>query len=681
MASSRLFFSLCLLFVEVLALAKAQQPVDQPKMSYHDCVGKGNYTTNSTYQANLNQLLTSIYTNTEINNGFYNFSNGQDADTVYSIALCRPDISPDACRSCIRNASDSLVRLCPNFVEAIGGLDDCMVRYTNRSIFNRMEKGPYFWVYDDRVNVSDVVGFNQSRMTLLDRLRDEAAAGDSRYKYAMDQIAAPAPNFQTIYALVQCTPDLSASECRDCLYNASGLIPKCCDARQGGRVIYPSCNFRYEIDRFYDPSINSIPPPPDSTSTNTVPSPPASTSQGKKGMKRNVLIIISMVPIAVSVILIVCVCIFLRARRKQKGEEEEEEEAKDLNEMEDVELLQLDFGTVRAATGNFSEDNKLGQGGFGVVYKGTLTSGQDIAVKRLSRTSGQGEIEFKNEVMLVAKLQHRNLVRLLGFCYEKEERILVYEFLPNSSLNNLIFDPVKRVLLDWETLYEIIDGIARGLLYLHEDSRLRIIHRDLKAANILLDENMNPKISDFGMARMFAMDQAQDSTSRVVGTFGYMAPEYVIRGHFSVKSDVYSFGVLVLEIVSGRKIGGRGIGDEGEDLLTYSWRKWNDGTPLDIIDPTLNDGPRSEITRCIIIGLLCVQEKEALRPTMAQVSMMLSSYSVTLAAPSKPAFFMHREDSFPSSVNASRLIESDESRTRSSRWSNNEVSISELDPR
>ena len=289
MASSRLFFSLCLLFVEVLALAKAQQPVDQPKMSYHDCVGKGNYTTNSTYQANLNQLLTSIYTNTEINNGFYNFSNGQDADTFYSIALCRPDISPDACRSCIRNASDSLVRLCPNFVEAIGGLDDCMVRYTNRSIFNRMEKGPYFWVYDDRVNVSDVVGFNQSRMTLLDRLRDEAAAGDSRYKYAMDQIAAPAPNFQTIYALVQCTPDLSASECRDCLYNASGLIPKCCDARQGGRVIYPSCNFRYEIDRFYDPSINSIPPPPDSTSTNTVPSPPASTSQGMEYFSSTIL--------------------------------------------------------------------------------------------------------------------------------------------------------------------------------------------------------------------------------------------------------------------------------------------------------------------------------------------------------------------------------------------------------
>ncbi|KAG5234800.1 receptor protein [Salix suchowensis] len=656
MASSTFLFSLCLLFMEVLALAKAQKPADQPVMVYKDCVGKGNYTTNSTYHANLNKLLTSIYTNTEINNGFYNFSYGEDADTVYSIALCRPDIPPDDCRSCIRNASDSLVRNCPNFVEAIGGLDNCMVRYANRSIFDRMEQGPYFWVYDVRFNVSDVVGFNQFRMTLLGRLSDQAAAGDSRYKYAWGQIADDR-NFQKIYALVQCTPDLSSSACRDCLYNASGLIPQCCNARPGGRVIYPSCNFRYEIDRFYDPSTISIPPPPDSTSTNSIPSPPASTSQGKKGKKRNVVVIT--VPIAGSVILIACVCIFLRAR-KQK------EEVKDLYEMEDVELLQLDFGTISAATGNFSEFNKLGQGGFGVVYKGTLTSGQDIAVKRLSKTSGQGEKEFKNEVMLVAKLQHRNLVRLLGFCLEKEERILVYEFLPNSSLNNLIFDPVKRVLLDWQTLFKIIEGIARGLLYLHEDSRLRIIHRDLKAANILLDENMNPIISDFGMARLFVMDQSQNTTSIVVGTFGYMAPEYIARGQFSVKSDVYSFGVLVLEIVSGRKIGGSGIGDEGEDLLAYSWRKWNEGTPLEIIDPTMNVGPRSEVMRSIHIGLLCVQENEALRPTMAQVSMMLSNYSVSLAAPSKPAFL---------------TTLSDESRTKSPQWSNNELSISEFDPR
>ena len=156
-----------------------------------------------------------------------------------------------------------------------------MVRYANRSIFDRMEQGPYFWVYDVRSNVSDVVGFNQSRMTLLGRLSDQAAAGDSRYKYALGEIADDR-NFRKIYALVQCTPDLSSSACRDCLYNASGLIPQCCNARQGGRVIYPSCNFRYEIDRFYDPSTNSIPPSPDSTSNNSIPSPPASTSQGMR---------------------------------------------------------------------------------------------------------------------------------------------------------------------------------------------------------------------------------------------------------------------------------------------------------------------------------------------------------------------------------------------------------------
>ncbi|KAJ6416437.1 hypothetical protein OIU84_002322 [Salix udensis] len=293
MASSTFLFSLCLLFMEVLALAKEQKTADQTGMLYKDCVGKGNYTTNSTYHANLNKLLTSILTNYEINNGFYNFSYGQDSDTVYSIALCRPDIHPDDCRSCIRNASDSLVRNCPNFVEAIGGLDNCMVRYANRSIFNRMEQGPYFWVNHDRSGVFDVVRFNQYMMTLLGRLSDQAAAGDSRYKYAMGQ-RADDQHFRVIYALVQCTPDLSASACRDCLYSASGLIPQCCNERYGGRVIYPSCNFRYEIDRFYDPSsnsnppppastlANSIPPPPDSTLTNSITSPPASTSQGMR---------------------------------------------------------------------------------------------------------------------------------------------------------------------------------------------------------------------------------------------------------------------------------------------------------------------------------------------------------------------------------------------------------------
>ncbi|XP_050157477.1 cysteine-rich receptor-like protein kinase 10 [Malus sylvestris] len=179
------------------------------------------------------------------------------------------------------------------------------------------------------------------------------------------------------------------------------------------------------------------------------------------------------------------------------------------DEILDTEALQFDLGSIRTATNNFSEANKLGRGGFGAVYRGRFLNQEDIAVKRLSKDSAQGDIEFKNEVTLVAKFQHRNLVRLLGFCLEGNERLLIYEFVPNASLDHFIFDPTRRTHLDWDSRYKIIFGIGRGLLYLHEDSHLKIIHRDLNASNILLDVEMQPKIADFGMARLFDLDQTR----------------------------------------------------------------------------------------------------------------------------------------------------------------------------
>ncbi|XP_062087400.1 G-type lectin S-receptor-like serine/threonine-protein kinase SD1-29 [Humulus lupulus] len=213
----------------------------------------------------------------------------------------------------------------------------------------------------------------------------------------------------------------------------------------------------------------------------------------------------------------------------------------------------IDFGTILHVTNNFSPTNKLGQGGFGSVYKGKCPDGREIAVKKLSSSSGQGTEEFKNELILISKLQHRNLVRLLGYCIEKEEKLLVYEFMQNKSLDNFIFDPRGREQLNWGTRVNIILGVARGLLYLHRDSSSRVIHRDLKASNILLDEKMNPKISDFGLARIFEGTLDLANTQGVVGTLGYMSPEYAMGGVFSEKSDVFSFGVLILEIVSGKK--------------------------------------------------------------------------------------------------------------------------------
>ncbi|KAL8228664.1 hypothetical protein R6Q57_013564 [Mikania cordata] len=309
---------------------------------------------------------------------------------------------------------------------------------------------------------------------------------------------------------------------------------------------------------------------------------------------------------------------------------------------DELELPLFDFTTLVIATDNFSNANKLGQGGFGCVYKGVLMEGQVVAVKRLSTTSGQGIEELKNEVRLIAKLQHRNLVQLLGCCIEVEEKLLVYEYMENKSLNTFLFDKQKSSQLDWQKRFNIITGIARGLLYLHQDSRFRIIHRDLKASNILLDKHMNPKISDFGMARIFGGDQTEAETKKVVGTHGYMSPEYAMDGLFSIKSDVFSFGVLILEIVSGKK----NKGFYQLNLIGHIWNLWKEGNALEVIDESLGaEFSKDEALRCIQIGLLCVQEHAEDRPNMAKVVLMLSSDVVSLPQPKYPGFGLGKRGS------------------------------------
>ncbi|XP_024629382.1 G-type lectin S-receptor-like serine/threonine-protein kinase At1g67520 isoform X3 [Medicago truncatula] len=359
-------------------------------------------------------------------------------------------------------------------------------------------------------------------------------------------------------------------------------------------------------------------------------------------------------------LLIISISILYRARMKRKymlGESDRNTMGTEIQHLEDskasssgndleVDLSKGDdlkvfsYSSIKVATNDFSSENKLGQGGFGSVFKGILPSGQEVAVKRLSKSSGQGIVEFKNELNLICKLQHTNLVQLIGHCIHEQERILIYEYLPNKSLDFFLFDSTRKKLLDWNKRFSIIEGIAQGLLYLHKYSRLRIIHRDLKPSNILLDESMNPKISDFGVARMFMKQESEANTDRIVGTYGYMSPEYAMEGIFSTKSDVYSFGVLLLEIISGRKNNSFYCEDNPLNLVGHVWELWKEGEVLRLVDSALNDFfSQEEVLRCVHVGLLCVQEHADDRPNMSNVISMLTNKSRVTVFPKKPAYY------------------------------------------
>ncbi|KAF5789323.1 putative protein kinase RLK-Pelle-DLSV family [Helianthus annuus] len=299
----------------------------------------------------------------------------------------------------------------------------------------------------------------------------------------------------------------------------------------------------------------------------------------------------------------------------------------------------LSFEDIREATNSFSEENKLGEGGYGPVYKGKLSNEQEIAVKRLSRSSKQGVKEFKNEVTFATKLQHVNLVKLLGFCTEREEKMLIYEYMPNKSLDLYLFDPSRRSMLNWEKWVEIIEGIIQGLLYLQEYSRLTIVHRDLKASNILLDANMKPKISDFGIAKSFESNEIEANTDRIVGTYGCVPPEYIKQGLYSRKYDVYSFGVLLLQIISGKKNYNVYGPHQNLNLLEYAYVLCKEGRGMEFIDSSLDDESSTyKLSRCIQVALLCVEEKWTHRPSMLEVSAMLRNEYQNLPMPRRPAF-------------------------------------------
>ncbi|EOY28582.1 Cysteine-rich RLK 10, putative [Theobroma cacao] len=592
-----------------------------PNLLFPFCSDNTNYTSNSTFENNLERVLEALPSNTS-DTGFYSTSIGDGADQVYGRALCRGDVNTSLCRSCIENASQDIMNLCKT-EESIVWYDLCQVQYSFQNSSLMVYTGKYPESNKQETNISHPDHFNDVLTFLMNNISTEAASL-SKIMFGFGEIKFNKK--ETIYGLVQCSRDISGSNCQTCLDSALGDLKACCYSRTGGTVLSRNCNVRFQMYHFYNASNSPLIYP---------------RSAGDKWSSGILVAVICATALVLALLIGTSVVYCRWKKRTQKGmfcysrcllslygwiaepfwvlpyyhlndlflamprSYEEISQKALLYELasprgvtitQEGELVTsqefpfLDLPTIREATDDFSDSNRLGQGGFGTVYKGVLADGKEVAVKRLSRRSWQ--------------------------------------------------DPEKRPQLDWKTCSEIISGIARGLLYLHEDSRLKIIHRDLKPSNVLLDQDMVAKISDFGMARIFCENQNSANTKRVVGTYGYMAPEYAMEGLFSVKSDVFSFGVIILEILCGKKNSGFYLTEHAQTLLAYAWRLWKEGKELEIVDPCLLESCSTpEINRCIHVGLLCVQEDPADRPTISDIVVVLGSdtHTIALPEPRRPA--------------------------------------------
>ncbi|KAI9124297.1 hypothetical protein K1719_005597 [Acacia pycnantha] len=618
----------------------------------YDCSATENFKANETYLNNLRSLTLnlSIMSSNNNNNGFYRTIVGNKSNTVYGLFMCRGDVPVELCHECVNGGIDQLNSSCPSSKEAIIWYDTCMLRYSNRSFFSTLDTQPTYTKPGADKLQNQTEGFIRLLASSLNDLVEATPKSVGVKNFKTDNVRSPS-ELTTLYTLAQCTPNLNSQDCQKCLLDARQQISSCCLGKRGGQVMNPSCNLRFELYRFYNNyniSAVSAPPayPPNNSGVPVIP--------GKnKDHSRTIIIAVSL-----SVVSITFFCFggYYWKRKKNQLSHKAILEKNFGSEGATLESLQFNFATIEAATNKFSIENRIGKGGFGEVYMGVLPDGHKIAVKRLSENSSQGLIEFKNEVLLIAKLQHRNLVALIGFCLKDQEKILVYEYVPNKSLDYFLFGLQKPRELNWPERYKIIEGIARGIHYLHEHSRLKVIHRDLKPSNIL------------------------GSTNRIVGTLGYMSPEYVKFGLFSEKSDVFSFGVIVLEIISGKNINSHGESHEsqyGGGLLSDAWKHWRGENLIAILDSNLTEtGSHNEIMRCIHIGLLCVQGNPQVRPSMNKVVKCLSNDSMKLPIPHEPAFFLHSQ---MEAAETSRAMEAQ--LANHDHYSINEISESVLFPR
>ncbi|KAK2374390.1 cysteine-rich receptor protein kinase [Trifolium repens] len=545
--------------------------------------------------------------------GFGTAVTGTGPDGNYGLAQCYGDLSLLDCVLCYAEARTVLPQCYPYNSGRIY-LDGCFMRSGNYSFFNEY-KGPE----DSAVCANTTMknsGFQAAAKQAVLRAVQDAPNNKG---YARGKVSVSGTANESAYVLADCWRTLDSSSCKACLEHASSSIVGCLPFSEG-RALNTGCFMRYSDTDFLNKEVEN------------------ESSRGNV-----VVIVVALVSSVVVAVVGVTIGAYIWKQRHIQKKRRGSNDAKKLAKTLEQKSLNFKYSTLEKATESFNDNNKLGHGGFGTVYRGVLPDGREIAIKRLYFNNRHRAADFYNEVNIISGVEHKNLVRLLGCSCSGPESLLVYEYMHNRSLDRFIFDKNKGRELNWEKRYEIIIGTAEGLVYLHENSEIRIIHRDIKASNILLDSKLRAKIADFGLARSFQEDKSHISTA-IAGTLGYMAPEYLAHGQLTEKADVYSFGILLLEIVTGRQNNRSKASEYSDSLVIVAWKHFQSGTAEQLFDPNLelynsfNSDVKNEILRVFHIGLLCIQEVASLRPTMSKTLQMLTENEVCLVAPSNPPF-------------------------------------------
>ncbi|KAG2630660.1 L-type lectin-domain containing receptor kinase IX.1-like [Panicum virgatum] len=611
------------------------------------CSTTGNYTAGSKYKKNLDELLAALPAAAGDNGWFYKGRAGADADEVFGLIMCFADRNATQCQDCLSRAPVGIMTVCPGSRNVSAAYDACVLRYSAAPIPATADLGAVLAVYVSGEPVTSR-GLRGAWLPLMSKL----TAGVTASPLRLANETAPYSSSQEMYGLAQCTRDLNGTECSKCINNYISQLEGQFHNNTSGAIKGYSCYLIYQVG-----ALDITLPPA------TVPPPTEPSSSSKTR-----LVIGLSVGGAASFVVLGSLIWLHRQRRRRKrarilNNQARERELEEGDFLDDKPEMQDDFekGTgpkrfrydeLAIATDDFSDDHKLGEGGFGSVYRGFHKEmGIEVAIKKVSKGSKQGRKEYASEVSIISRLRHRNLVQLIGWCHGGGELLLVYELMHNGSLDTHLYSGATgAALLPWQLRHEIVLGLGSALLYLHQDWEQCVLHRDIKPSNVMLDASFHAKLGDFGLARL--VDHGRRShTTVLAGTMGYMDPECMTTGQASAESDVYSFGVVLLEIACGRR---PMVARHGEDgvvvhLVQWVWEFYGRGAILDAADARLvGEFDVREMETVMVVGLWCAHPDRSLRPSIRQAVNVLRREAPPPSLPARMpvATYMPPPDAF-----------------------------------